>query len=593
MPKAWKYKVIFVLMLALIAVGVVIPTFFAPDDDVPVEEWPSWYSWYSENVYDGVIVRGLDLQGGLHLQYRVDIETAIERKLDGFVIDIPSQLRELGVEVEDRDIVKVDGTTLRLTLPPGDHEDALSDILTRYPLDQIDEGDGVLRLEMNSDDIEETRTWAIETAISTIRSRVDGLGVSEPVIRRQGDSDIVVELPGLSEEDFEDAKELIGTTAQLEFRGIHDDNGTYWSRVVGMVPEDSSLEEYTGGIEGTNLQELRDFSDELMRLDPSHPSAPPADARIAFGEEIQYHPRSGEEIERRYRMTLVKARVEMTGETISDVGTAQDPNTNQPFVSLTFDGEGRDLFCTATTEYEGQQLAIVLDDIIKSAPVIQEKICQGRASITMGSTGSFDAIYREVQALVIVLRHGALPAPIEPQFETEVGATLGDESVKAGTTAMIVGSILVIFFMLFYYRVSGIVANIALTLNLLFILAMLTAIGATLTLPGIAGIILTVGMAVDANVIVFERIREELRLGKTARDAVNSGYAKALSTVLDANITTAIAAAVLANYGSGPIRGFAITLFLGIVSSVFTALYVTRLVFDFVLTKSQSQRLSI
>jgi preprotein translocase subunit SecD len=211
----------------------------------------------------------------------------------------------------------------------------------------------------------------------------------------------------------------------------------------------------------------------------------------------------------------------------------------------------------------------------------------------MGSSGSFDAIYREVENLVAVLRHGALPAPIEPQFERQVGPSLGQESVRSGVTAMLVGSVLVIIFMVFYYRKSGIIANLALILNIVFILAMLTAVQATVTLPGIAGIILTVGMAVDANVIVFERIREELRLGKTPRDAVSAGYSKALWTVLDANITTAIAALVLANYGTGPIRGFAVTLIFGIISSVFTALFVTRLIFEFVLTKNRSQQLSI
>ena len=595
MPRAWIYKVVMVVVLAVLSCGVIVPTVFAPDEEIAEEEWPGWYAWYTDNVYDGRIVRGLDLQGGLHLQYRVDIDTAIRRKVETFATDIPGQLREEGIEIDDDAVDVVDGTTLRLRMPPGDHDEALNTVLSLYPMERHVEGATTIRLEMRSEDIEQTRTWAIDTAISTIRSRVDSLGVSEPVIRRQGDSDIVVELPGLSEDDFDDAKELIGTTAQLEFRGLHPEDSGFWRNVVGELPadDDSTLEFYGNGIWGTNLGDLRAFTAHLESLDGNHPAMPPADSKIAFLEQIQYHPRTGEETERRYRMMLLNGRIEMTGETISDVGPSQDPNTNKPFVSLTFDSEGKSLFCDATTRYEGEQLAIVLDDIIKSAPIIEEKICQGRARINMGSSGSFDSIYREVQGLVIVLRHGALPAPIEPQFETEVGATLGDESVRKGTMAMLVGSILVIIFMLVYYKTSGIIANVALSLNVLFILAMLTGIGATLTLPGIAGIILTVGMAVDANVIIFERIREELRLGKTARDAVASGYSKALWTVLDANITTAIAAAVLANYGSGPIRGFAVTLFLGILSSVFTALFVTRLIFEFLLTKSQSQRLSI
>jgi protein-export membrane protein SecD len=621
MPRAWWYKVFGVLALTIIAIGVLVPTFLGPElpacDQADEEarevaraagqcaDPPGWYAWYAENIYDGAIVQGLDLQGGLHMQYRVDIETAFRRKLDTFATDIMDALEREGHTITFDDIEVVDETTIDIQLPEG-ASDLLDEVLNRYPLERHNQGGGLVRLETSQDYIDQTRTWAIETAISTIRSRVDGLGVAEPVIRSRGDSDIIVELPGLGEDRVEEAKNLIGTTAQLEFRGIHPDDNFYWSDVVQYLPASGCLALDRGSIVGEidhvaaaqgeptcTIDDFRSFVDILEALEPSARGAVPRDAIIGLLERTEYHPATGDPEVTTYRLMLLSAEVEMTGETISDARVASDPTTNMPYVSLTFDGEGARQFCDVTTEYEGRPLPIVLDDIIKSAPTIEAQICSGMARITMGSTGSYEAVYNDAQGLVIVLRHGALPAPIEPQFETQVGPSLGADSIQKGTLAMAVGSILVIIFMLIYYRGAGLIANVALTLNIVFILALLALVRATVTLPGIAGIILTIGMAVDANVIIFERIREELRLGKTARDAVASGYQKALSTVLDANITTAIASLVLMNYGSGPVKGFAVTLFFGIICSVFTALIVTRLIFEFVLVKGRSRRLSI
>jgi preprotein translocase subunit SecD len=602
MPSGWWYKFLFVMACVVGSIVILIPTFFEPelplcdpeDDAIAAADreagecmdWPNWYRWYTENIYGGTLTKGLDLQGGLHLQYRVDVDTAIARRIDGFASDIENLLGE-DYEV---DVEVIDGTSFRVVIPSGaEARAAFDDAVTLYPVDVNEESSTSFRLEIGSDYIEETRRWAIDTAISTIRSRVDSLGVSEPSISRQGDSDIIIQLPGLGESEFEAAKNLIGTTAQLEFRGVHPDNGSYWRNVAGLIPSDGSIEYFRTSVEGTDLEELRQFSALLEALDPSDRAAPPEEADIVMQENITYHPRTGEVLETRYQLMLVNEQVEMTGETISDARAGNEPNTNRPVVLLTFDTEGRELFCDVSTDYINQLLAIVLDDIVKSAPRIESRICAGRAQITMGSTGAYDALYQEVQGLVIVLRHGALPAPIEPQFETQVGPSLGADSVRKGTRAMMIGSILVVLFMVFYYKKSGVIANIALSLNILFILAMLTVVHATITLPGIAGIILTVGMAVDANVIIFERIREELRLGKTVRDSISSGYGKALWTVLDANITTAIAAFILAQYGSGPIRGFAITLLFGIASSVFTALYVTRLIFDGAVAKGTKE----
>lgn len=631
MPSSWWWKLTSILFLILASVIVMVPTFLAPPKfDVP-PEWeefqesdalgsqvrylPAWYTWYTDNLYGSRLTLGLDLQGGLHLQYQVDVDKAIEQKLDTFADDLEVFLQSeaeqddgstlYSVEVEQLEdqttiIVRLDLNTDGLsseeaTAAETEMVEIFDEAASRYPLTRTDEGDHTYRLDMSSEYIEDTRVWAIDTAISIITERVNGLGVAEPSIQRRGDRDIIIQLPGLDETQFDRARETIGTTAQLDFRGVHSDNRSYWGRVAGRVPEIGTVEYVAPYIEARDATELRDFAYTLANLPASDPAAVPEDALIVFEEDLSYDPRTGALLvdQTVHRMMLVNAEREMTGETISDVRSAQDPQTNRPFVSVTFDSEGKDLFCQVTTRYDGELLAIVLDDVVKSAPVIQEPICGGRARINMGSTGSYEAMYIEVQNLVIVLRHGALPAPIEPQFETQVGPSLGEESIRKGTLAMVVGSILVIIFMMIYYKVGGLIANVALLLNILFVLAMLTGVHATLTLPGIAGIILTVGMAVDANVIIFERIREELRLGKTARDALSSGYQKALWTVLDANITTAIAAMVLANYGSGPIRGFAVTLIFGIMSSVFTALFVTRMLFELYLAKSKSQTLSI
>jgi len=271
-----------------------------------------------------------------------------------------------------------------------------------------------------------------------------------------------------------------------------------------------------------------------------------------------------------------------------------DQRDRRPFVSLTFDGTGATLFCDLTTDNVKKRMAIMLDDAVNSAPVINEPICGGRAQITLGGLfRTSQELFDEARDLVTVLEHGALPAPIHKQFDTEVGPTLGRDSIEAGKRSMLVGALAVILFILLYYKLAGMIATLALAVNVVFILAVLTGLEATLTLPGIAGIILTIGMAVDANVIIFERVRAELRGGKTPRSAVESGYAKAWRAIFDANVTTFIAGVVLYNYGTGPIKGFAVTLMIGIVTSVFCAIVLTRLLFDFFTSRRKLERLSI
>jgi preprotein translocase subunit SecD len=314
--------------------------------------------------------------------------------------------------------------------------------------------------------------------------------------------------------------------------------------------------------------------------------------KIPEGRMIGFE-RTERQLEVEFRTYYLVAEVAMTGDYITDARVSNDPETGSPEVSLTFDRTGANLFETLTGENVKKRMAIVLEGEVASAPVIQTRIAGGRARITLGSTRDYNEALSEARDLAVVLRAGAMPAPVRILEERTVGPTMGEDARRQGTLALAIGLALVIFFMVVYYRISGIVADLALLLNALFIMAVMAAFQATLTLPGIAGIILVIGMAVDANVIINERIREELHSGKTVRAAVDAGYGRAFWTIFDANFTTLIAAVVLWSYGSGPIQGFAVTLFIGILASMFTAIFVTRIVIDWLVLKVKVERLSI
>jgi preprotein translocase subunit SecD len=382
------------------------------------------------------------------------------------------------------------------------------------------------------------KKMAVDQAVETITNRIDQFGVAEPDIRPQGRDRILVQLPGIK--DPKRAIDIIGKTALLEFK---------------LVDEDNSLEEALKG-------------------------------NIPSGDEILYQIK-GEAGSQRKIPFLLKKRAVITGEYLTDARVQIDSRYNEPYVSLSFDSRGARLFGQITGANIKKRLAIVLDGVVNSAPVIQDKITGGRAQIT----GRFTM--EESRDLAIVLRAGALPAPVKIIEERTVGPSLGKDSINKGLKSMIIGGIVVILFMVFYYKFAGLLADLALLLNIVFIAAGLAFFGATLTLPGIAGIILIIGMAIDANVLIFERIREELRLGKTPRAAVDSGYSKALVTILDANITTLIAALVLFQFGTGPVKGFAVTLSIGIIASLFTAIFITRVIFDYFIIERGMKKVSI
>ncbi len=466
-----------------------------------------------------------------------------------------------------------------------------------------------LVLEVDQSNLsDDEKTDVVARALEVIRNRIDQFGVSEPIIHREGDWRIVVELPGV--QDIERAKGLIGKTARLEFKILESDEGrvgmiekidTYLAAqapadstktdddpLLGQTAADTpSLSRYVRSY-GRDLVVLEDniltVRDILSR--PGVQKLTPPDAQFLWGSKVE---EMGDG--QLYRaLYYVKRRVEMTGEILSDasVTTGQSfENAGQPIVNFTTTSQGVRLFGRVTGANVEERMAIILDDQVYSAPTIRSKISQGSGIIE--GTGNIE----EAKDLAIVLRAGALPADVQIVEDRTVGPSLGRDSIEQGRNAAAIGLIIVIVFMVIYYGFSGLVADLALVLNLVFVMAILAAFQGTLTLPGIAGIILTIGMAVDANVLILERIREELRAGKTVRAAIENGYTRAVQTIVDANVTTIITAIVLYQYGTGPIKGFALTLMIGIIASMFTAIFVTRTIYDTIIARQINPSLNI
>ncbi len=487
---------------------------------------------------------GLDLQGGMHLVLEVQTDKAVENSLERMAGELKEVLREKRVRARGAEARGREMTVLARDEGAADQVAEL--VKSDYPglrvVRREASGDGVaVILGFTAEETQRIETYAVAQGIETIRNRVDEFGVSEPTIVPQGDRQILIQLPGVKDADR--AIKLIGKTAQLEFRLLEET----------VSPEVALRDGVPGGAE--------------------------------ILHEVRTDPLTGQVLGR--TPYVVQKRVLMTGDVITEARVQIDPQYNEPYVSLQFDRRGAQVFERVTGESVGRRMAIVLDGVVQSAPVIRERIGGGRAQIS----GRFSM--EEARDLTIALRSGSLPAPVSILERRTVGPSLGQDSIRSGVSALAVGFSFVVVFMILYYRLSGIVANLALVLNVILIMGALAAFQATLTLPGIAGIVLTIGMAVDANVLIFERIREEMRLGKTPLNAVESGYAKAFGAILDANVTTFIAAAVLWQYGTGPIKGFAVTLAIGIIASMFTAITGTRVVFDAWLRRGSVRRLSI
>jgi preprotein translocase subunit SecD len=539
----------------------------APEQQEAPDEVAAEIPWYAKFLGPWKISRGLDIQGGIDLTLQVELDEAVLGQVSRDMAYIKEGAAKEGIVLDG--IRRAHGSPiLELTTaaPLADVQAFLRGRSNDYVY--LDSEGSTHRFELGENAQEEVRTQAVEQVLDTLRKRVDATGVKEPTIAKKGGGRIEVQLPGLA--DVQGAVDTIGTTAILEFRMVDEEfDESVLDQVLSAARTALPPEQYADDMI------LNEWLWAQGRL--------PEDRLVLW----TYSKEKGKEDERAQPFP-VRNEIPLTGNDVNNASVGWDQQ-QQPYVRLEFKPRGGQIFCDLTTESVGKRFAIVLDQRVQSAPSIREKICGGQASIEMSSA---DDPLKDAQTLAIVLRTGALDAPVVVASVRHVGASLGQDAIRSGTTGAVVGSLLVAGFMILWYRTSGVVANLALVVNVLMILAALAMFGATLTLPGIAGIALTVGMAVDANIVVYERIREELRLGVQARKAVDAGFEKALVAIVDSNITTAIAGIVMYSYGTGPLKGFAVTLLIGIATTLVTAVFVTRTIMD-VLTRSSSARLRI
>jgi preprotein translocase subunit SecD len=534
------------------------------------------------------IQQGLDLAGGLRLVYAVNVEKAVSNRVDQIATALEDNLHK---KTKDVTIGREGRDEITFTFKnPADVPKLDNEVLAEYrdALDEVtrDQTRGLVRYKLDPGQVIELEENALTIGIERIRDRVDKFGVSEPTIIKKG-TDIVVELPGLEERDFERIKSVVGRTAQLQFKVVDDQASEYMSKVGATLPKDSPIrvepdswrDEKTGAPREVIYLISKDRNVlEQFVAGLKGEVAVPNDRE--FGYEAIDDPGSATSANRTpssWRAYLIYRRAGVTGDYLAnaEVGFSE---MGTPEVLFTMHRKGGDLMGKLTGENVGRRMAIVLDEKIMSAPVIQSQINE-RGRITLGAGMDPLQLQTEAKDLVAVLRSGSLPAPLEKTHEVKVGKTLGDDAVAKARFAMTLGAIGVLLFMVIYYKLAGLIANVAMALNILFLLAALAALEAALTLPGIAGIGLSIGMAMDA-IIIYERIREEMRAGKSPRTAVDAGFGRAFWTVFDAQLTTLVAGVVLYSYGSGPIRGFAVTLSIGIIANLITAVWMARWMFD-------------
>jgi preprotein translocase subunit SecD len=496
---------------------------------------------------------GLDLQGGIHLVLEVEEERAVEIAVDRSRKAIDDLLTEKKMVVES---VRREGSnTIVITLQEEENGKEVRELLDEAFPNFVSQSPTGTRLvyELRSTEVERIKTSAINQALETLRNRIDEFGVAEPLIQRLGANQIAIQLPGVK--DPQRAKDLIQETALLEFKLLEE------SKVALDLPP-----------------QVEKWQEDKVRKD--------LEGKVPEGSEILFESAVSEPDGRSYSIPyLVKKDAVLTGDVLQDARVTIG-DFNEPIVSITFDSKGAREFDLLTAANIGKRMAVVLDGKVYSAPVIRDRISGGRAVIE----GTFTTA--EANDLAVVLRAGALPAPLKTLQDLTVGPSLGQDSIDKGLRTTIIAGTLVLIFMIVYYRLSGLIANMAVFLNLICLLGALSGINATLTLPGIAGIILTIGIGVDSNVLIFERIREELRQGRPVRLAVDGGYDKAFLTIVDSHVTTLITGLALFLFGTGPIKGFAVTLCLGIAINLFTALVGTKVVFDF-LNRRKLDSLSI
>jgi preprotein translocase subunit SecD len=514
-------------VLVVVAVIILLPSFSI--------KLPDWW----EGLLGGTKIQlGLDLQGGTHLLMEVKLDDAVKTQLRRRAEDIKRELKENKLDFTN---ISLDASgDLIVKLKSDDERTPFLDLMSKsFPDLAVSSASGIAgasySLTFRPRDLQQIKSNAMDQALETIRNRIDQLGVRETTVQKEGDSDILVQLPGI--QDPERAKELIGKTAVLEFKLV----------------------------------------DSTHSVQDAIQNGPPP------GDEVLYGP-----VDRGGRTPyLVEKPVLVTGDVVTDATVRPGGRLEGPYVAVDLDARGAQIFDTITAENVGRQLAIVLDGTVYSAPVIKERIPGGHVQIT----GRFSI--SEAHDLAIVLRSGALPAPVEIEEERTVGPSLGRDSIRQGELSFVIGAAAVLIFMAVYYSGAGILADFGLSLNILLLICVMAAMQATLTLPGIAGIVLTLGMSVDANVLVNERMREELRAGKTPREAVKLGYQRAWSAIRDSNISTFVAGLILFQFGTGPVKGFAVTLCVGVLTGLFSCIVVTRAWYDYLIAMRRLNAISV
>ncbi|MFO1463451.1 MAG: protein translocase subunit SecD [bacterium] len=647
MTPRWRYQTYLALFLTLLSVYVLVPTVFNfRQVREQAEKQGAELPWYLNLFPEKQINLGLDLQGGIYLELEVNVDEALVHRSQIIAGELERFLKEKGIayqriavipktsrieaylnKPEDLAVLRqhvrdIYGTSLKeLETPPvaafqlkAQGEEAATakfqEVLA-WAKDQgkilevdrfqnelqvvpkkVDEAAEVRDLVMAKfgADLEiynpsaalyvaqseayqsKLKDETLKQAVETIRNRIDRHGVAEPDIRRLGDNRVVVELPGVSDPDR--AIGLVKRAGKLEFKLVDDSLND--AQVKQMVEEARTENKLPSGF----TEEAVDKVNEALK------AKLPGDSEIAF--EVQYDPVTKKIVGG--TPYLLKRKVEVSGEMLRNAQVSV--HNNEPYVSLSFDPAGTKAFGDLTTNNVGKRLAILLDGVVSKAPVIKSPIPNGEAQITLGY-GDYQALLREAEDLVVVLREGALPASLKEATKTVIGPSLGKSSIDQSFHATLLAAAVVMVFMAIYYKWSGVLADLAVVFNVLFIFGALTLFGATLTLPGVAGIVLTIGMAVDANVIILERVKEELASGKTVKAAVDAGYSNAMRAIVDANLTTFLSGVVLYQFGTGPVRGFAVTLMIGILTTMYTAVTMTRLVYDYILSRRQVTKLSL
>jgi len=602
----------------------------------------------TSNIFKNKVQLGLDLQGGVHIVYGIDLNQAVEDKAAEIKRDLQTKLDERKipgkVSFESRTVggvnVVLDNKADLSKLGGKFLSDYKDDVTKRTCTNAQKERSMCIRVA--SDYADSIKNSALTQAIRTVRQRINERGIAEPTVIRKGD-DIIVELPGLDKKETERVKTLIKRTAKLEFKIVQEYSrdrpkagrdyrkGTAYKphpfmqglyRFVQSDPvakklgitaatdgwqHDKSGEQFTDYfLRAEDRQEWKTVAEAkklhcynrnmsesagkvqckvvgskvlksyLKGLEKKSAKFSPGDDHEYGYEYIRVSRKGSKSF---WRTHLLNRQVELAGSAVSKAQVVFNPTTNFPEVLITFNRYGGNRFESLTGRNVGRRMAIILDDKVNSAPVIQARIGGGRSTITMGGSNSKE-VYREAQDLVDVLRTGSLPAPLKEESSSFIGPLLGRDAIQKTKFSFLLGALLVIFIMIFFYRAAGVISIIALVINLLLMMATLALFGATLTLPGIAALVLTVGMAVDANIIIYERVREELRAGKSVRGAVDAGFSRGFAAILDGQLTTGFAGYVLMTYGSGPIKGFAVMLIIGIACTLFTATWCTRLFFE-------------